>query len=77
MRLLQLGQTRLSQILHNTILKMLRGADKLQRMDFAVTFSFLEPYHKDGEEFLNHVTWVIGDETWVSIVNVETSEQSR
>jgi hypothetical protein len=35
----------------------------------------LEPYHKDGEEFLNHI--VQGDEKWVSFVNAETQEQSK
>jgi hypothetical protein len=35
---------------------------------------FLARYHKDGDEFLNHIIWVTGDETWVSFVNVETKE---
>jgi hypothetical protein len=39
--------------------------------------TFLEQYHKDGDEFLNHVVQVTGDETWVSSVNVETKEQSK
>jgi hypothetical protein len=38
---------------------------------------FLEQYHKDGNEFLNHITRVIGDETWVSFVNAETKEMSK
>jgi hypothetical protein len=37
--------------------------------------TFLERYHKDGDEFLNHI--VTGDETRVSFVNVETKEQSN
>jgi hypothetical protein len=37
---------------------------------------FLERYHKDDDEFLNHIVRVTGDETWVSFVNVETKEQS-
>jgi hypothetical protein len=37
----------------------------------------LEPYHKDGDEFLNHIVRVTGDETWVSFANVETKEQSK
>jgi hypothetical protein len=37
---------------------------------------FLERYHKDGNEFLNHIMQVT-DETWVSFVNVETKEQSK
>jgi hypothetical protein len=36
---------------------------------------FLQWYHKDGDEFLSHI--VTSDETWVSIVNVETKEQSK
>jgi hypothetical protein len=39
--------------------------------------TFLEPYHKDGDEFLNHIVRVTDDETWVSFVNVETKEQSK
>jgi hypothetical protein len=38
--------------------------------------TFLEQYHKDGDEFLNHIVQVTGDETWVSFVNVKTKEQS-
>jgi hypothetical protein len=37
--------------------------------------TFLERYHKDGDEFLNHVVRVIDDDTWVSLVNAETKEQ--
>jgi hypothetical protein len=37
----------------------------------------LEQYHKDGDEFLNHIVRVTGEETWVSFVNVETKEQSK
>jgi hypothetical protein len=35
------------------VLKMLMGAHKTQRMALALTF--LEQYHKDGDEFLNHI----------------------
>jgi hypothetical protein len=38
---------------------------------------FLERYHKDGDEFLDHIVRVTGDETWVSFVNVETKGQSK
>jgi hypothetical protein len=34
--------------------------------------TFLEQHQKDGDEFLNHVVFATGDETWVSFVNVET-----
>jgi hypothetical protein len=40
-------------------------------------FHFLEQYHKDGDEFINHIVRVTGDETWVSFVNVQTKEQSK
>jgi hypothetical protein len=35
-------------------------------------FDVLERYHKDGDEYFNHI--VTGDETWVLFVNVETKE---
>jgi hypothetical protein len=47
----------------------------MQKMASAMTL--LERYHKDGDEFLNHIVRVTGDETWVSFVNVETKEQSK
>jgi hypothetical protein len=37
---------------------------------------FSERYHKDGDEFLNHIVRVTSDETWVLYVNVEAKEQS-
>jgi hypothetical protein len=40
-------------------------------------FDFLQRYHKDGDEFLNHIIRVADDETWVSFVNVYTKEQSK
>jgi hypothetical protein len=40
-------------------------------------FDFLERYHKDGGEFLSHIVRITGDKTWVSLVNVETKEQSK
>jgi hypothetical protein len=39
--------------------------------------AFLERYHKDSNEFLNHIVQVTGDEIWVSFVNGETKEQSK
>jgi hypothetical protein len=38
-------------------------------------FDFFEQYHKDSDEFLNHIIRVTGDGTWVSFVNGETKEQ--
>jgi histone-lysine N-methyltransferase SETMAR len=43
----------------------------------ALALTFLEQYHKDCEEFLNHIVQVTADEAWVSYVNVETKEQSK
>jgi hypothetical protein len=54
---------------------MFTSVHKTQRM--ASVLIFLERYHKDGDEFLKHIVWVTGDETWVSFVNVETKEQSK
>jgi hypothetical protein len=39
-------------------------------------FYVLERYHKDGDEFLNHIVRVIDDGSWVSFVNVENKEES-
>jgi hypothetical protein len=41
----------------------------------ASILTFLQPYHKDGNEFFYNIVRVTGDETWVSFVNVETKEQ--
>jgi hypothetical protein len=54
---------------------MLTGALKTQRM--ASAFTFLERYYKNGDEFLDHIVRLTGDETWASFVNVETEEQSK
>jgi hypothetical protein len=43
----------------------------------ASTLTFLEKYHKDGDEILSHIVRVTGDETWVSFVNAETKEQTK
>jgi hypothetical protein len=48
---------------------------KIQRMASALTF--LEKYHKDGDEFLNHIVGVTGNEIWVSFINTEIKEQSK
>jgi hypothetical protein len=52
--------------------KMLTGLHKTQRMASALTP--LEWYHNDGDEILNHITWVTGKITWISFVHVEISE---
>jgi hypothetical protein len=54
---------------------MLTDVHKMQRIALALTF--LEQYHKDGYEFLNHIAQVTDGETWVSFVNEETKEQSN
>jgi hypothetical protein len=41
--------------------KMLTGAHKMQRM--ASALNFLELYHKDGDEFLDHIVRVTSDDT--------------
>jgi hypothetical protein len=51
---------------------MVTGAHKKKRIVSALTF--LERYHKDGDEFLSHIVRVTGAETWVLFVNVETKE---
>jgi hypothetical protein len=45
--------------------------------DFGFDFDYLERYHKDDDEFLNHIVLVPGDETWISVVNVGPNEQSK
>jgi hypothetical protein len=57
--------------------KMLMGVHKTQRMALALTLTFIDQDHKDGNEFVSHIIQVTGDETWVSFVNVETREQSK
>jgi hypothetical protein len=54
---------------------MLTGVHKMQRIAMASAFS--EPYHKDADDFLNHIVQVTSDETWVLFVNVDTKEQSK
>jgi hypothetical protein len=53
---------------------MLMDAHEMQRMALNL---ILEPYYKDGNEFLNHIVGVMVNETWVSFVNVETKEKSK
>jgi hypothetical protein len=44
---------------------MLTDAHKTERMASALIL--LERYHKDGDEFLNHIVRVTGDKIWVSL----------
>jgi hypothetical protein len=53
--------------------EMLTNGHKMQRM--ASSLTFLERYHKDGDQILNCI--VTRDETWLSFVNVESKEQSK
>jgi hypothetical protein len=39
--------------------------------------AFLEWYHRDGDEILNHIVPVIDDETWVSFMNVGSQRAVR
>jgi hypothetical protein len=48
---------------------MFTGAHETKRMTSALTP--LEPYYKAGNDFLNHIVQVTGDEVWVSFVNAE------
>jgi hypothetical protein len=48
-----------------------------QNADNGLGFGFLERYHKDGDEFLDHIVGIRGHETWGSLMNVETKEQSK
>jgi hypothetical protein len=41
--------------------KNAHGCAQMQRMASALNYS--ERYHKDGDEFLNHIIRVTGDET--------------
>jgi hypothetical protein len=41
---------------------MLASAHNMQRISLA--FTSLEQLHKDFSEFLTHIVWVMGDETW-------------
>jgi hypothetical protein len=52
---------------------MLMGVHKTQRMTLAFV-RILEQYHKDGSKFPDHIVQIKSDETWVSLVNVETEE---
>jgi hypothetical protein len=63
----------LYEIITTQVPKICMGAHKIQRM--ASAFTFLEQYHKDGDEFLSHIVWATGDETCISFVNVETKDQ--
>jgi hypothetical protein len=40
-------------------------------------FEFCERYHRNGDEFLDHILRVTGDETWFSFLNVETKQPSK
>jgi hypothetical protein len=39
--------------------------------------TFLERYHKNGDDILSHIVRITDDETWVSFVNAETKEHSK
>jgi hypothetical protein len=54
---------------------MLTDVQETQRR--ASDLTSLEQYHKDDDEFLNHIVQVTSGETWVSFVNFETKEQSK
>jgi hypothetical protein len=47
------GQARLSPVLQEMGSKNANG--RTQNAENGFGFDFLEPYHKDGNEFLNHI----------------------
>jgi hypothetical protein len=51
------------------------GKNRREQLRFG--FEFLQQYHKDGDKFLNHIAWVVGDETMVQFLNVQTKEESK
>jgi hypothetical protein len=56
----------------NMGLKMPVGVHKMQRT--ASALNFFERYHKHGDEFLNHVVQITGNETWVPFMDVKIKE---
>jgi hypothetical protein len=46
----------------------------VQNAENGFGFDFLRD-HENGDEFLNHIVRITGNETWVSFLNVETKEQ--
>jgi hypothetical protein len=68
-------QARLSQILRKTGSENAHRCAKKARNGLG--FDFLEPYHKYGDEFLNHIVRITGDETQVAFVNVDIKERSK
>jgi hypothetical protein len=48
-----------------------------QNAENSFGFDFFKPYYKDGDEFLNHIVRILGDETRVSFGSVETKEESK
>jgi hypothetical protein len=53
------------------------GSENAKNTENIFCFDFLEQYHKDGNEFLNHIVRVTGDVTWVSFINFETTKHPK
>jgi hypothetical protein len=49
----------------------------IQHKEWTRLLLFLERHHKDGDNVINHIVQVSGDQTWVSFVNAELKEQSE
>jgi hypothetical protein len=49
-------------------------ADDHRKTLMGAALTFLERYHRDGDEFLDHI--FTGNETWVSHVTPESKRQS-
>jgi hypothetical protein len=75
MRLSQFGSV-LTHFKQDVFQKFSRVGAKC-REKLRLLHTFLERFHKNGDEFLNHIVRVTGDETWVSFVSAETKEQSK
>jgi hypothetical protein len=65
----------LSQVMSKMGSKNAHGCTQNAQNGFG--FDFLDRYHEDDGEFLNHTVQVIGDETWVSVLNAETKQQLK
>jgi hypothetical protein len=48
-----------------------------QNSENCSALTFLERYHEDGDELLNYIVRVTGDEPWVSFMSDETKEQTK
>jgi hypothetical protein len=71
--------TQISRTVHYEIFTNRLGNHKFltQNAENGFGFDLLEQYHKDGNDFLNHIVRVSGYKKWASFVNLETKEKSK